>query len=349
VASSPNELRSKTMTDEIQDEPAQDDDVAQGPVTTEQQSAAADSQEAEAGHVLDLPDIEVVDEFSEQEAPQAEQPAAEATTKEGVGVGADELAELLAHEPPSDAEDAADGDAAVEAEAFDATEADEAETIEQEDAPDAAAPEAQADAVAPPANTEQATEQDAEAEAAAAADPADDAEPAANSEPIPTALQETDQGLTNAQLDKVNEFLDELKGTLVELVQQQPAPQPTDLGPLVEALQQGFGHSAAHAEATSTALTSIGERVAALTDQVERVAARKPQPTSRRVVATPAAKQRDATQGLQTAVITAVVLIVLGWSLLFWIKADSPRLALGTLIGANAIACCMLLSQRGRS
>ena len=42
------------------DEPAQDDDVAQGPVTTEQQSAAADSQEAEAGHVLDLPDIDAL-------------------------------------------------------------------------------------------------------------------------------------------------------------------------------------------------------------------------------------------------------------------------------------------------
>ena len=347
------------MTDEIQDEPAQDDDVAQGPVTTEHQSAAADSQEAEAGHVLDLPDIEVVDEFSEQETPTEEQPAAEAATKEGVGVGADELAELLAHEPPSDEEDAADGDAPVEAEAraeapveaaaFDATEADEAETTEQEDAPDAATPEAQADEVASPADAEEATEQDAEAEAAAAADPTGDSEPAANSETAPAALLETDQGLTNAQLDKVNEFLDELKGTLVELVQQQPAPQPTDLGPLVEALQQGFGHSAEHAEATSTALTSIGERVAALTDQVERVAARKPQPAPRRVVAAPAAPQRDATPDLQTAVITAVVLIVLGWSLLFWIKADSPRLALGTLIGANAIACCMLLSQRGRS
>lgn len=337
------------MTDEIQDEPAQEDDVAQGPVTTQQQSAAADSQEAEAGHVLDLPDIEVVDEFSEQETPTAEQPAAEAATKGGVGVGADELAELLAHEPPSDEADAADGDAPAETEAFDATEADEGETTEQEDAPDAAAPEAEAEAVAPLPDAEEATGQDAGAEAASAAEPADDTEPAANSEPAPAAREENDQGLTNAQLDKVNEFLDELKGTLVELVQQQPAPQPTDLGPLVEALQQGFGHSAEHAEATSTALTSIGERVAALTDQVERVAARKPQPAPRRAVAPPAAPQRDATQGLQTAVITAVVLIVLGWSLLFWIKADSPRLALGTLIGANAIACCMLLSQRGRS
>ena len=28
------------------------------------------------------------------------------------------------------------------------------------------------------------------------------------------------------------------------------------------------------------------------------------------------------------------------------IKADSPRLAIGTLVGANAVACCMLLARR---
>jgi hypothetical protein len=31
---------------------------------------------------------------------------------------------------------------------------------------------------------------------------------------------------------------------------------------------------------------------------------------------------------------------VLGWSILFWIKTGWPRLALGTLIGVNVIACC---------
>ncbi len=45
----------------------------------------------------------------------------------------------------------------------------------------------------------------------------------------------------------------------------------------------------------------------------------------------------------------AVTLVVLAWSILFWIKTGSPRLALGTLIGANLIACCMLLSRRKRS
>ena len=46
------------------------------------------------------------------------------------------------------------------------------------------------------------------------------------------------------------------------------------------------------------------------------------------------------------AVRTAVALVVLGWAILFWIKADSPRLAIGTLVGANAVACCMLLARR---
>ena len=46
-------------------------------------------------------------------------------------------------------------------------------------------------------------------------------------------------------------------------------------------------------------------------------------------------------------VLGAISLIVLGWSILFWIKTGSPKLALGTLIGANAVACCILLSRRG--
>ncbi|HIE68880.1 MAG TPA: hypothetical protein EYP98_01265 [Planctomycetes bacterium] len=51
----------------------------------------------------------------------------------------------------------------------------------------------------------------------------------------------------------------------------------------------------------------------------------------------------------QTVVLGAVTLVVLASSILFWIKTGSPRLALGTLIGANLIACCMLLSRRKRS
>ena len=324
MAKHPDPPRRTTMTDESQDDPATRAEEAQDPVTTADAPAAdsapaedsaheADSaHEVEAGHVLDLPDIEVVDEFSHEaedapaDAPQAPEDAPQQ------GVGADELAELLAHEPPSAGEEA-------EASEQDQGAADAAMNEDADEVPDVV------------------VDAEATSEASAAVDAAPAAEPV-HEEP----------GLTQSQLDKVHEFLDELKGTLVEMAQQQPAQQSNDLAPLVEVLQSGFDRSAEHAAATSTALTSIGERVNALTDQVERVATHKPQPAPQPIAAPTEKPTRDASQSLQTAVITAVVLIVLGWSVLFWIKADSPRLALGTLIGANAVACCMLLSQRNR-
>ena len=55
---------------------------------------------------------------------------------------------------------------------------------------------------------------------------------------------------------------------------------------------------------------------------------------------------RDEVLEWANAVLAAVALVVLGWAVMFWIKADSPRLAIGTLVGANAVACCMLLARR---
>jgi len=31
---------------------------------------------------------------------------------------------------------------------------------------------------------------------------------------------------------------------------------------------------------------------------------------------------------------------------LFWFKTGSPRLALGTLVGANLVGCCLLAGRR---
>ena len=152
----------------------------------------------------------------------------------------------------------------------------------------------------------------------------------------------------------MQDFLGELKSALVEMAQR-PQQVAVDVEPLVQALQAGFDRSAEQASQTSTAVASLSEHMTQFGRTIEG-GVNKSIASMMRQPATPpgpaplaAAPQFVERASNQAVVLGAVAIAVLGWSILFWIKTGSPRLALGTLIGANAIACCLLLTRRNRS
>jgi hypothetical protein len=152
-------------------------------------------------------------------------------------------------------------------------------------------------------------------------------------------------------MQRVQSFLGELKSALVELAQRQPTqPAPLDVGPLVQAVQMCFERSAEQVAATHSALTALTERVGGIGQQVEHgvahaMASVRTEPptavkdvTAREIIVT----RRDR----QPVVLMAVAALIIAWSVLFWFKTGSPRLALGTLVGANLVGCCLLSFRR---
>ena len=242
---------------------------------------------------------------AEAETEERDAPEQELGADELAELGADELAELLAT-PEADPDE---GDAA-------------AAELEEGDVPvDQTAEE--------PAST---SDQDATAESSAA--PVGDA-------PQP---QPDEPSITSSHLETVQEFLGELKGTLVELADR-PHPRPADeLAPVVDALRAGAEASAEQASETNEALRALGRQVGQLGERVEAGVAQALGASRPAVYAPPVVERAPSSPA--NAVLAAVALVVLGWAILFWIKADSPRLAIGTLVGANAVACCMLLARR---
>lgn len=166
--------------------------------------------------------------------------------------------------------------------------------------------------------------------------------------------------MTSATMDRVQDFLGELKTALVEMAQR-PAPQPDpeqnkiDVEPLVQAVQAGFERSAEQATQTTSALASLAARMGEFGERVESGVASTVRSMhaphaaeSGPVMAMAAAPTEFVEDGSrrQRLVIGAVALLIVCWSILFWFKTGSPRLALGTLVGANAVACCLLLARR---
>lgn len=155
-----------------------------------------------------------------------------------------------------------------------------------------------------------------------------------------------DPPMTASQLETVQEFLVELKGTLVEFADR-PQPQPADeLAPVAGALRAFAEASAEQAGATNEALRALGNQVSQLGDRVE-AGFKQASVASRSATCAPQVDERSPSNPSSptNAVLAAVALVVLGWAILFWIKADSPRLAIGALMGANAFACCLLLAR----
>ena len=302
----------------------------------------------------------VANEFVDEEADE------EATSlTDAAGVDAEDAEPPLADEDVATFVDSAVADTAVDELATDAMDArdatdenaDLAAASPQPEAPtatfdaaakgnDAGLVDAGSDAAQPPQNAAATSEPAAEIPTPAPA------EAASADQDRPTKDEEF--ALTNASVDRVQDFLGELKSALVEMAQR-PQQVAVDVEPLVQALQAGFDRSAEQASQTSTAVASLSEHMTQFGRTIEG-GVNKSIASMMRQPATPpgpaplaAAPQFVERASNQAVVLGAVAIAVLGWSILFWIKTGSPRLALGTLIGANAIACCLLLTRRNRS
>ena len=156
-------------------------------------------------------------------------------------------------------------------------------------------------------------------------------------------------------LQRVETLLGELEQALADLAPRPtPAPSPIDVAPLVEAVQAGFERATAHSAATTVALTSLSDRIDGLGQQVEAGVQQAVAARSTRAVPTHAAANPVSTPLVlapaerRPIAMLALAALVLGWSMLLWFKAGSPHLAQGTLIAANLVGCCLLLSRRAR-
>ena len=175
------------------------------------------------------------------------------------------------------------------------------------------------------------------------------------SDAIGKAPESAESALVNQSVERVEECLVEIKEALAGLAQRPTSP-PVDLDPLVDAVQSGFDRSADQATQTSNAVASLSEHLSQFgqtfkegVDQSREVQQVQDLENPPVPVSTPASEDVvEDRSARQAVVMVAVALIVIGWSILFWITTGSPRLALGTLIGASFLACCLLLSRRSR-
>lgn len=260
--------------------------------------------------------------------------SADAALAEASADAASDTASAMAIEPAADA-----GDAAIDApvaEVVPVAPADEA-------APRAAAAPAQpmAEPMAQPARSSR------------SADPA----PAADT----PATAGSGHEVLGAAMQRVDAFLDRLKAALVEMAARPatPAPAPAplpmpaaptlDMAPLVGAIDGGFAKAVQQSEAAAHALTGLADRIDGLGRRLEASTG-----------ATVAAWQTASTTNVRPTaphfvlprsnampwVMLAVAGLVTAWSVLFWFKTGSPRLALGTLVGANLVGCCLLAGRR---
>ncbi len=163
---------------------------------------------------------------------------------------------------------------------------------------------------------------------------------------------------TNEAMRRVESFLDQLKGALVEMAQRPPvpvaapvaAPPTIDVAPLVAALQSGFDRSAQQSQATSAALSALTEKLGSIGQHVEHGVQQAVTELRRE----PPTVERNATELVITRTdrtpiaMFSLMALVMAWSALFWFKTGSTRLALGTLVGANVVACCLLAARRRR-
>jgi hypothetical protein len=160
---------------------------------------------------------------------------------------------------------------------------------------------------------------------------------------------------TNESLERVESFLGELRSALIDLAHR-PAQPAIDMQPLVVAVQTGFEQATVQTTATNAVLTTLSDRIGGLGQQVEQgmqqtaaAVAARPVITAPEPAAPPAPTQFVVASNERTPIaLLALAALVSGWSVLFWFKTGSIRLALGTLIAANLVGCCLLLARRQR-
>ena len=185
--------------------------------------------------------------------------------------------------------------------------------------------------------------------------------------PPPPSPPQPDPDVVAKAMERIDAFLDRLQHSLVEIVQRTtptappaapapppPPPAPVDMTPLVAAVQAGFERSAQAAATTHGAIANVAERVEAMGTRLEHglgdavrsaLAAELP----RRAEA-PSPTSIVLARGDRTPfVLLTLAAMVIAWSLVLWWKTGAVRLALGALLGANLLGCCMLAARRSRS
>lgn len=188
--------------------------------------------------------------------------------------------------------------------------------------------------------------------------PGRSADPTPTADTPATATAGNGHEVLGAAMQRVDAFLDRLKAALVEMAARPatpaPAPSPTpaapplDMAPLVGAIDGGFAKAVQQSEAAAHALTGLAERIDGLGQRLEAttgatVAALQTAPAHSRSAAPQFVMPRSS---VTPWVLLAVAGLVTAWSVLFWFKTGSPRLALGTLVGANLVGCCLLAGRR---
>ena len=178
----------------------------------------------------------------------------------------------------------------------------------------------------------------------------------------PTSALADDGPMLAASMQRVEAFLGELKAALVEMAGrpvatpppptiQVPATPPVDLAPLVGAIEGGLQKSAASSAAAATALSGLAEKLDGIGQRIERsaiAAESMAQHTNTPKTAAEPARFLVARSNPVPLTLLAVAAMVTAWSVLFWFKTGSPRLALGTLIGATLVGCVLLTPGRFR-
>lgn len=180
--------------------------------------------------------------------------------------------------------------------------------------------------------------------------------------PVSTPTPDVSAPVMVASMQRVEAFLGELKAALVEMagrpvptpppptIQVPPASQ-VDLAPLVGAIEGGLQKSTASSAATTAALTGLAEKLDGIGQRIERSA------VAAESMAQHANAPKSTTEPARFLVqrsnplplmLLAVAAMVTAWSVLFWFKTGSPRLALGTLVGANLVGCVLLTPGRLR-
>lgn len=154
-------------------------------------------------------------------------------------------------------------------------------------------------------------------------------------------------------MTRVESFLGELRHALVELANR-PQSQPVDMQPLVAAVQSGFAHSTADATATNSSIASLAEQLGDFGKRVEVGVALAVRTALDRETKSAAASASPvpfivARTERSTIALFGIGFLLLCWTAIFWFKTGSPRLALGTLVGANLIGCCLLAGRRRSS
>jgi len=162
------------------------------------------------------------------------------------------------------------------------------------------------------------------------------------------------EGIATATLAKVEDFLEELRNSLVQIADR-PQAAPVDVQPIAVAVAESAKVNQTAAADGLLCLRELSERVVGLGERLEHglalavhaALARQPGqlPPAPSVSMTPVPvviKSWDPT----VTVVTAVAFLLACWSAVLWWKTGNTRLAIAILVGANAVACCLLLGRR---